>query len=44
MLRFLLKHERKKISIPLGFTIWLAWRLVELGWDMASPNTGCLAN
>lgn len=44
MLRFLLKHERKKkeekISIPLGFHNLACRRPVELGWDTASPNTG----
>lgn len=33
---------KKKINIPLGFTIWPAWssrRLIELGWDAASTNT-----
>lgn len=48
MLRFLLKHERKKkeekISIPLGFTIWPAED--RSSWDGTRPvqTLGCLAN
>lgn len=37
-----LSMKKKKINIPLGFTIWPAWssrRLIELGWDAASTNT-----